>query len=98
MMVFGAGDRSPHLWLALGLALAKERAGEVLALEALRRAEVLGHLHARDVGVRLDREAYEMHAVEADADFAEGQAEVATMQAEEDARIRAGERAEVFGY
>jgi hypothetical protein len=98
MMVFGAGDRSIHLWLALGVVLANEFPHAAFGLEAIRRAEVLGHPHARDVGLRLDREAYEMHAAQADADFADGQVEVAALQAEEDARIRAGERAAVFGY
>lgn len=94
MMIFGAGERSTHLWLGLGLILARESAGTSLAMKALRRAEVLGHPHARDVAQRLGK----IDAAGDDEDFAEGQAEVAALAAEEDARIRDGERAALFGY
>ena len=97
MMIFGAGDRSPHLWLGLGLALAAERAGTDLGLRALRRAEHFGHPHARATALRLDP-GY-LDSIESyDRDFADEQAEVAAVAAAEDARLRDGRYAEVYGY
>jgi hypothetical protein len=97
MMIFGGGDRSSHLWLGLGLTLARESAGLVAATRAVRRAEVLGHPAARDVGIRLSPH-YESDAFDDDETFAAGQAEVAQLASEEDERLRAGERAALFGY
>jgi hypothetical protein len=55
---------------------------------------VLGHPHARAVAEELGTldDAYD------DEEFADGQAEVATLAAAEDARLRDGDRASLFGY
>jgi hypothetical protein len=100
MMIFGAGQRSSHLWLGLGLILARESAGTTLAMKAFRRSEVLGHPHAREVALTLQHNGrFSGYDPESDdSDFAEGQAEVAELVAQEDARIRAGEHAALFGY
>ena len=62
---FGSGDRSPHLWFALGNVLGL-RGHKHLALRAYRRAEVLGHsmparyapillMHVASYALRMER-------------------------------------------
>jgi hypothetical protein len=97
MMIFGGGDRSPHLWLGLGATLARQPGGRALATRAIRRAEVLGHPTARELGLRLSSDYAADNAYD-DEEFADGQAEVLRAATEEDERIRAGERAAMFGY
>ena len=55
------------------------------------------HGEALRVGIRLSAD-YGSDAFDDDETFAAGQAEVAQLAAEEDERLRAGERAALFGY
>lgn len=106
MIRFGSYDgheaREAHVWFSLGLTLYYEDYPRH-AVHALRRAERYGHPLALAHGHLLAEyhpglDRYDILAAEHDDLFAQGQGEVAAQRAQEDQRLRSGERAEVFGY
>lgn len=98
---FGSADQSPHVWCSLAMALAYH-GDRNLALAAFRRAQKLGHPWAHN-GMRFLRMTIHESAKpkkdqELDATFEQGQKWVTQQQTKEDAQLRAGKHAQVFGY
>jgi tetratricopeptide (TPR) repeat protein len=101
---FGSGEKNPHIWMSLGMALAY-KGDKNLALRAFRRAEVLGHPAAswaaeavlQHVGP-LSSKDWPTLSKELDAEFEKGQAAVKRAQEKEDALLKAGKKTKAFGY
>lgn len=98
---FGSGEKSPHVWLSLGVASALE-GDRHLAIRAFFRAKELGHpqgerltklmaMILKDFDGKVDEKRLR-------AEFEQGRAEVKAAQEKEDALLKAGKRREVFGY
>ncbi|HYO71754.1 MAG TPA: tetratricopeptide repeat protein [Archangium sp.] len=103
---FGSGDKSPHLWFSLGMALAWS-GHKNLAIRAMRRAELLGHPLAAEHAGELLRtiKAYsgrhsewDKVGAELDAEWAQGQAWVQEKQRQEETLLARGKEKQVFGY
>ncbi|MCY1075333.1 tetratricopeptide repeat protein [Archangium lansingense] len=104
MIRFGSGEKSPHLWFSLGMALAWN-GHKNLALRAMRRAELLGHPLASEHAEQLfrtikpyaDKDWGKVKA-ELDSEWAKGQAWAQEKQRQEDALLAKGKEKQVFGY
>lgn len=106
MIRFGSGEKSPHLWFSLGMALAW-KGHKHLAIRALRRAEHLGHPLATEHAEELvhtikayasgDRD-WKRIGAELDAEWAKGQSWVEEKQRQEEALLARGKEKQVFGY
>lgn len=98
---FGSGEKSPHIWMSLGVACALE-GDRHLAIRAFARAKELGHPRAAEF-VRVM--SMTLKDFDGKPDFErlrkewdQGQAEMKAAQEKEDALLKAGKRKQVFGY
>lgn len=101
---FGSADQSPHVWCALGMALAF-KGDRNLALAAFNRAEKLGHPRAmrlasvviQQIKLYRDRRWPEVAQYYSEL-WRNGDAWVKQEQTKEDALLKKGAHAKVFGY
>jgi tetratricopeptide (TPR) repeat protein len=98
---YGSGEKSPHVWLSLGVASALQ-GDRHLAIRSFARAKELGHPRGADL-VRVM--SMTLKDFEGRPDFErlrkewdKGQAEMKASQDKEDALLKAGKRKQVFGY
>jgi tetratricopeptide (TPR) repeat protein len=98
---YGSGEKSPHVWMSLGVASALE-GDRHLAIRAFFRAKELGHPRgealARCMARTLKDFSGDLDEKRLRAEFEKGQGEMKAAQEKEDALIRAGKRKQVFGY
>ena len=98
---YGSGEKSPHLWLSLGVALALD-GDRHLALRAFWRADELGHPKARRCAEAMAMTLrdfdgkYDVARLRAEA--AKSAADEKAAQEKEAALLKAGKLRELFGY
>ncbi|GMU58552.1 MAG: hypothetical protein AMXMBFR34_03150 [Myxococcaceae bacterium] len=98
---FGSGEKSSHVWLSLGVALALD-GDRHLALRAFWRADELGHPRAKKLAEAMAMTLrdfdgkYDVERLRAEA--AKGEAEERAAQQKEEALLAAGKQRQVFGY
>lgn len=98
---FGHGEKSPHVWLSLGVAFALE-GDRHLAIRCFARAHELGHPRAlalaESMSMTLKDFEGKLDLARLRKEFAAGQHQVSKLQEAEDTKLRAGKQREVFGY